>query len=58
MNVFSRLGYDVWSIDHEGYGKSTHTDGFSYIADGVEDLKAAMPIVERETGISAYGFYG
>lgn len=58
MNAFARLGYDVWTIDHEGYGRSTHTDGFSYIADGVEDLKAAMPIVEKETGASAYSFFG
>jgi pimeloyl-ACP methyl ester carboxylesterase len=58
MNVFARLGYDVWTMDHEGYGRSTKTDGFSYIADGVEDLKAAMPIVQAATGQETYAFFG
>ena len=58
MKTFAGLGYDVWTLDHEGYGKSSHTDGFSYIADGVEDLKAAAPIVEAETGKSAFSFFG
>ena len=40
MKTFAGLGYDVWTMDHEGYGKSSHTDGFSYIADGVEDGSA------------------
>lgn len=58
MNVFASLGYDVWTLDHEGYGRSTHTDGFSYIADGVEDLKAAAPVVEKASGRSAFSFFG
>ena len=58
MNAFAALGYDVWTLDHEGYGRSSHTDGFSYIADGVEDLKAAMEVVERETGVASYAFFG
>ncbi|HAA91748.1 MAG TPA: alpha/beta hydrolase, partial [Rhodospirillaceae bacterium] len=44
--------------DHEGYGKSSRTDGYSYILDGVEDLKAAIPIIEKETGETAYSFFG
>ncbi|MCB1743861.1 MAG: alpha/beta fold hydrolase [Gammaproteobacteria bacterium] len=58
MNVFASLGYDVWTMDHEGYGRSSHTDGFSFVADGVEDLKAAAPIVERVTGQSAFAYFG
>ncbi len=58
MNVFAKLGYDVWTMDHEGYGRSTHGSGFSYIADGVDDLLAAMPIVEQATGASSFGFFG
>ena len=50
MNVFARLGYDVWTMDHEGYGKSSRTASNSDIASGVEDLKAAMPIVAKESG--------
>lgn len=58
MNVFARLGYDVWTMDHEGYGKSSRTAGNSDIASGVEDLKAAVPIVAKETGRSKFHFYG
>jgi len=39
-------------------GKSTRTSGNSDIASGVEDLKAAFPIVARETGRSKAHFYG
>jgi pimeloyl-ACP methyl ester carboxylesterase len=58
MRTFAGLGYDVWTMDHEGYGKSSRTDGFSYIADGIEDLKAAMPVVEAETGKKSFAFFG
>jgi alpha-beta hydrolase superfamily lysophospholipase len=58
MNVFARLGYDVWTMDHEGYGKSSRTSGNSDIASGVEDLKAAMPIVVKETGHNKVHMYG
>jgi alpha-beta hydrolase superfamily lysophospholipase len=58
MNVFARLGYDVWSMDHEGYGKSSRTSGNSDIASGVEDLKAAVPVVAEQTGRTKFYFYG
>lgn len=58
MNVFARLGYDVWTMDFEGYGKSTVTSGNSDIASGVADLKAAMPVVMRETGQTRFHFMG
>jgi len=50
MNVFARHGFDVWTMDHEGYGRSTRTAGNSDIASAVEDLKAATEVVVRETG--------
>jgi alpha-beta hydrolase superfamily lysophospholipase len=58
MNVFARLGYDVWTMDHEGYGKSSRTSGNSDIASGVGDLKAATPIVAKETGQNKFHFFG
>jgi alpha-beta hydrolase superfamily lysophospholipase len=58
MNVFARAGFDVWTMDHEGYGKSSRTDGNSDIASGVEDLKAAVEIVARETKQHRYHFLG
>jgi pimeloyl-ACP methyl ester carboxylesterase len=58
MNVFARYGFDVWTMDFEGYGKSTVTAGNSDIASGVADLKAAIPVVERETGQNKFHFMG
>lgn len=58
MNVFVRHGFDVWTMDHEGYGRSARTDGNSDIASGVEDLKAATEVVARETGRARFHFYG
>ena len=50
MDHFAGLGFDVWSMDHEGYGHSSRTGSHAGIMVGVEDLKAAMPVVERVTG--------
>jgi pimeloyl-ACP methyl ester carboxylesterase len=58
MDRFAQAGFDVWTMDHEGYGRSSRTDGNSDIASGVENLKAAFAIVERETGVSSALFYG
>ena len=58
MDVFARYGFDVWTMDHEGYGKSSRTDGNSDIASGVEDLKAAVAVIARETGQTRYHFVG
>jgi pimeloyl-ACP methyl ester carboxylesterase len=58
MDHFARLGYDVWTMDHEGYGHSQKTEGNSDIQSGVEDLKVAMAVVERETGGASAAFFG
>lgn len=58
MDVFARDGFDVWTMDHEGYGKSDRTDGNSDIASGVEDLKAAVALVAKETGQARLHFLG
>ena len=50
MNVMAREGYDVWTMDHDGYGYSGSSGNNSDIASGVEDLKAAMPVIAKETG--------
>jgi pimeloyl-ACP methyl ester carboxylesterase len=58
MNVLARYGYDVWTMDHDGYGHSGSSGNSSDIASGVEDLKAAMPVVMKETGQQKAHFYG
>jgi alpha-beta hydrolase superfamily lysophospholipase len=58
MNVMAREGYDVWTMDHDGYGYSGSSGNNSDIASGVEDLKAAMPVIQKETGLSRMHMYG
>jgi alpha-beta hydrolase superfamily lysophospholipase len=58
MNVMAREGYDVWTMDHDGYGYSGSSGNNSDIASGVEDLKAAMPVIAKETGQQKMHMYG
>jgi pimeloyl-ACP methyl ester carboxylesterase len=58
MDHFARLGFDVWTMDHEGYGHSDRTAALSDIASGVEDLKAAMTVVTKVTGQTEAAFFG
>jgi alpha-beta hydrolase superfamily lysophospholipase len=58
MNVLASRGFDVWTMDHENYGRSSRTEGNSDIASGVEDLKAATQIVVHETGQSRLHLLG
>lgn len=58
MNVFARLGYDVWTMDFEGYGRSGRGDGNSDIKSGIEDLKIGCEVVARETRQTKFHFLG
>jgi len=58
MNVFAGYGFDVWTMDHDGYGRSGWSGGNSDIASGVEDLKAAIPVVLKESGAKKVHMYG
>jgi alpha-beta hydrolase superfamily lysophospholipase len=58
MDVFAGYGFDVWTMDFEGYGRSSQTSGNSDIATGVQDLKAAAAVVEKETGQRQFHLYG
>jgi alpha-beta hydrolase superfamily lysophospholipase len=58
MDQFAQFGYDVWTMDFEGYGHSSPSHGNSNIADGVEDLKAASAVVVKETGQNSFHLYG
>jgi alpha-beta hydrolase superfamily lysophospholipase len=58
MDHFAGLGYDVWTMDHEGYGFSSRTGGHCGIQTGVEDLKAALPLVEQVTGTASVLMFG
>jgi pimeloyl-ACP methyl ester carboxylesterase len=58
MDRFAAFGFDVWTMDHENYGRSSRTASNSDIASGVADLAAAVEVVERETGQKRFHFYG
>ena len=58
MNVMAGYGYDVWTMDHDGYGRSGSSGNNSDIDSGVEDLKAAIPVVLKESGVQKMHFYG
>jgi alpha-beta hydrolase superfamily lysophospholipase len=58
MNVFANLGYDVWTMDHENYGRSGQTQANSDIASGVKDIQVGMEVIARETGQPKVHLFG
>jgi pimeloyl-ACP methyl ester carboxylesterase len=58
MDKFAEYGYDVWTMDFEGYGKSGVGTGNSDIATGAEDIKAAAEVIQRESGQPRFHLMG
>jgi pimeloyl-ACP methyl ester carboxylesterase len=59
MDHFAALGYDVWTVDHDGYGRSGWTEGSnSGVRSGVEDLERVIPLVLRTTGVDKLMMFG
>jgi pimeloyl-ACP methyl ester carboxylesterase len=58
MDQFAGFGFDVWTMDHEGYGRSSHTEGNSNIAEGVKDLAVAADLIKQETGATKMHLFG
>jgi pimeloyl-ACP methyl ester carboxylesterase len=58
MDKFAEYGFDVWTMDFEGYGRSGIGPGNSDIASGVEDIKAASEVIFRETRQTRFHLYG
>lgn len=58
MDRLASQGYDVWTMDHEGYGRSDRTDSNSDISSGSDDLRAAMDVIQAESGVTSLSFYG
>jgi alpha-beta hydrolase superfamily lysophospholipase len=58
MDWLAERGFDVWTLDHEGYGRSTVTEGNSDIACGVADLNAAARVISERTGADSFHVYG
>jgi pimeloyl-ACP methyl ester carboxylesterase len=58
MDVCASFGFDVWTMDHEGYGRSSRTKSFSDISSGSDDLAIAAKLIEKETGLKKAAYYG
>ncbi|HUS16761.1 MAG TPA: alpha/beta fold hydrolase, partial [Chloroflexia bacterium] len=59
MDHFARRGYDVWTLDNEGYGHSDkHRDNNSDIATGADDLEAATAYIATQRGAQPLFIYG
>jgi len=58
MDICAERGFDVWTIDHEGYGRSDRTASNSNIAMAVDDIGAMLPILLKETDRTKFSFYG
>jgi len=59
MDHFTRLGYDTWCVDMEGYGRSAKDRPINFdIATGANDLEAATDYIMRTRGVSSFLVYG
>ena len=58
MDVFAAYGFDVWTFDCEGYGRSSRTTGNSDIASGVADIAAVTAVIARETHRARVHLFG
>lgn len=59
MDWFAHRGFDTWTVDMEGYGRSSkHRDIGSNIADGADDLKVASEYIMKTRGVSKFHVYG
>jgi pimeloyl-ACP methyl ester carboxylesterase len=59
MDRLASQGYDVWTMDNEGYGRSDRRpDSNADISCGADDLRAAVDVISTETGQTRYSYYG
>jgi pimeloyl-ACP methyl ester carboxylesterase len=59
MDHFAKLGYDVWTVDHDGYGRSGWTEGSnSGVRSGADDLALVLPFVLETTGVKQVQMFG
>ena len=59
MDWFAARGFDTWCVDLEGYGRSDkHRNINCDIANGVDDLEAAVAYIEKTRGARQFLIYG
>jgi pimeloyl-ACP methyl ester carboxylesterase len=59
MDWFAAKGFDCWTMDNEGYGRSDkHRDINSDISTGADDLAAGSAYIQQVTGAGKLMLYG
>jgi non-heme chloroperoxidase len=59
MDWFAEHGFDTWTMDNEGYGRShKHRDINFDISNGADDLAAGSDYVMKQTGAKSLLMYG
>jgi pimeloyl-ACP methyl ester carboxylesterase len=59
MDWFAAQGYDTWTMDNEGYGRSDkHRDINFDISNGADDLAAGSDYILKATGAKSLLMYG
>jgi pimeloyl-ACP methyl ester carboxylesterase len=59
MDWFSEHGFDTWTMDNEGYGRSDkHRDINCDISNGADDLAAGSEYILEQTGVRELLVYG
>jgi|TARA_B110000503_G_C7114912_1_gene399916 pimeloyl-ACP methyl ester carboxylesterase len=59
MDWFTAHGYDTWTMDNEGYGRSDkHRDINFDISNGADDIAAGSEYIMQKTGAKSLMMYG
>ena len=59
MEWFAERGYDTWTMDNEGYGRSDKSRPINCdIPNGADDLEAGTAYIQKATGAKKFLVYG
>src|SRR5215212_9963590 len=59
MDWFAQRGFNTWTVDNEGYGRSDKKRDINFdISNGADDLKAATDYIIKTRGIKKFLVYG
>ncbi len=59
MDYFRGLGYDTWTMDNEGYGRSDKLRPINNdISNGADDIAAVTDYIAKVSGAKSYLIYG
>jgi pimeloyl-ACP methyl ester carboxylesterase len=59
MDWFAERGFNTWTVDHEGYGRSDKKRDLNFdISNGADDLQAATDYIMKTRGIGKFLVYG